>query len=184
MRTEQDWDKMALPKILLQCPKRFQQVWDTTKLKKPLLAVDKSYYIWGDVGTGKTILATTLWIEAKKQAWLSVKPGSGILMVTMPELVFELIESFNTPGVSTSDVLDKYSYATYLVIDDFGAERPTEHVSSVLYLLINRRFEDMLPTVFTSNLDLDTIADRLNDDRITNRIVLMCEEIIKKKPFK
>lgn len=183
MRTEQDWNKMALPKLLLKLPKRFQKVWATTKLRKSTLSVDESYYIWGEVGTGKTILAAQMWLEAKKQMWLKVETGD-VIMISMPELILTLTETFDNPSVSTPEVLAKYSDAAYLIIDDFGTERSTEYVYSVLYLIVNRRFENMLPTVFTSNLDLDTIADRLNDDRITNRIVLMCKEIIKKKPFK
>lgn len=65
--------------------------------------------------------------------------------------------------------MDKYSNAHLLVLDDLGAEKPTEFVITTLYLIINRRYENMLTTVITSNYDYNDLADII-DERIIDRI--------------
>lgn len=182
MRTEADWDRMARPKVLKQFTPRLQQLLTTIPPVYPLDQT-KSYYIWGPVGTGKTVLAASMLLEAKKQMWLSVQTGK-VLMIPLPELIQELTATFGNKDQSEQEVLALYSGAAYLIIDDFGAERPTEYTLSALYLIINRRFEYLRPTVFTSNLSLAAVAEKFDDDRITSRIELMCDKIIKKKPFK
>ena len=42
----------------------------------------------------------------------------------------------------------------------------------VVYTLIDRRYRSVLPTIITSNLDLDEVAERI-DDTIASRIVGM-----------
>ena len=62
----------------------------------------------------------------------------------------------------------------HLALDDIGSEKATDWALQMLYLLIDRRYSQMLKTIITSNLTLDQIADRL-DDRISSRIAGMCK---------
>jgi DNA replication protein DnaC len=40
-----------------------------------------------------------------------------------------------------------------LILDDVGQEKGSTWVWEQLYILINRRYETLLPTIFTTNLD-------------------------------
>jgi DNA replication protein DnaC len=57
-----------------------------------------------------------------------------------------------------------------LVLDDVGSERPTEWTAERLYALVNRRWLEERPTVVTSNLAPDTLADTLGE-RLWSRLV-------------
>ncbi len=59
------------------------------------------------------------------------------------------------PGVGTGGVvMDEIKAAQLLVIDDLGTEKPTEWTAERLYAVVNRRWGDEAPTIFTSNLPL------------------------------
>jgi DNA replication protein DnaC len=51
------------------------------------------------------------------------------------------------------DVFETARFARLLVLDDLGSERPTGWVQERLYALLNTRWDEMLPTVYTSNFD-------------------------------
>ena len=57
-----------------------------------------------------------------------------------------------------------------LFIDDIGAEKMTEWVAETFYLILNYRYNEMLPTIFTSNLSPSELAERIGD-RIVSRII-------------
>ena len=56
-----------------------------------------------------------------------------------------------------------------VLLDDLGAEKTTDFVLQELYRLISRRELWGKPTLFTTNLDLDTLGKKL-DDRIASRL--------------
>jgi len=60
-----------------------------------------------------------------------------------------------------------------LFLDDLGAEKVTDWALETLFTLINDRYERMLPTVYTSNLDPRQLSENLGD-RIASRIVGSC----------
>jgi DNA replication protein DnaC len=45
-------------------------------------------------------------------------------------------------------------HAELLVLDELGAQKPTPWVQNVLYLIINARYTERRPTLFTSNYRL------------------------------
>jgi DNA replication protein DnaC len=63
-----------------------------------------------------------------------------------------------------------------LILDDLGAEKASEWVAETLYILIDDRYGNMKPTVFTSNYSPSELAERLGD-RIVSRIMEMCRII-------
>jgi DNA replication protein DnaC len=100
------------------------------------------------------------------------------LFISVPELLLQLRGTFNKSDAETSEqeLLEKYSNAKVLYLDDLGTEKPSDWAISTLFLLIDRRYSEMLRTVISSNLSLDQLADRL-DDRIASRIAGMCEVV-------
>ncbi len=131
-------------------------------------------------GVGKTHLAAAI----VRQAILNLSPrrlrAEGMraelfpLFVDSLELLLELRDSFGNDQITERSIIDRYSGAPLLVLDDLGAEKSSEWSIQTLYTIIDRRYRNKLPTIITSNLNLDQVAARL-DDRIASRIAGMCE---------
>ena len=140
----------------------------TTDATKPGL------YLYGPAGTGKTIYAAALLMEMKKRTWFALNgtyiQGKFVHTLTL----LDEIRSCYSQEKDAALLVKQYSEADVLVLDDLGVERETEWVLQTLYLIINNRYENMLPTIITSNLSLDNLRDRLQDERITSRICEMC----------
>jgi DNA replication protein DnaC len=175
MTKQEKWDQFIFPKLISGFSKRIQH--DIITYPKPTKLPDLgSYYIQGPPSSGKTIFAAHMWLKGCKHLFFddeSIGLGTSRFAST-PEFLFEMQRAINAPDVDQGTVLDQYADANLLVLDDLGAERSTEWIMSVLYLLFNRRYENMLPTIITSNYTLDELEDKLEDGRITARIRNMC----------
>ena len=125
-------------------------------------------FLYGSYGTGKTGLAVSIMRAYIERACRSA------MFVTAPDLLDAIRESYEKSNEPAEDVLRRAKRAGFLVLDDIGAERPTEWVREKLYQLVNHRHGEELATVFTSNLTLGELADRLGE-RTCWRIAEMCE---------
>jgi DNA replication protein DnaC len=126
-------------------------------------------YIRGDVGVGKTHLACAL---VKK----FIEEGLDVRFYNTSDFLERLRDEFKN-GVITDEsseglFRDTMNYKGILVLDDIGTEKVTDWVNERLYLIINKRYEDMLPTIFTSNCDMETFSARLGD-RFSSRVKQM-----------
>ena len=66
-----------------------------------------------------------------------------------------------------------------LFVDDLAAAKLTEWTEEVTYRLVNYRYEQCLPGIFTSNVPPAQLRDALGE-RIASRLVEMCERIVLK----
>ena len=78
-------------------------------------------------------------------------------------------------------VLDEICSVPLLIIDDIGKEYAKKAngwswTQEKTFEIINRRYEDLKPIIFTSNASLEEIAERL-DPAIASRIKEMCKGI-------
>ncbi len=64
---------------------------------------------------------------------------------------------------------ETHSNASRFALDDLGAERPTEWAIERLTMFLDHRYGHQLPTVITTNLDEDSLAEKLNS-RIADRV--------------
>lgn len=128
----------------------------------------KSVYIFGEVGTGKTLLAS---IIATERAYL----GKSSLFISVAETL-ETLREFNnqtqkfTDSKTREDKLHKFASAKCLIVDDIGAEKPTEWACETLFKIFNRRYNDCLQNVSTSNLSPAALEKHLGT-RIARRIL-------------
>lgn len=124
----------------------------------------KGLYIFsGTKGSGKTLLACCLANELMERLDICVK------FVSIPELLEMTKDSYK--DYSKREDLDGIRMAELLIIDDIGVEMKKEWVDSVLFRLIDWRYTGKRVTIFTSNIDIDSLK---LDDRIIDRIFDMC----------
>jgi DNA replication protein DnaC len=143
-----------------------------------------SVYLYGPSGTGKSVLAAALLyhyahMAAAGKVATEYMYGDTYRFVSVPELLATLRRSFTAryANVATEDestIVDHLKGSVVLVLDDLGAEKTSDWTLSTLYTIINYRYEFFRPTLFTSNLSLAQLSERMEDDRIPNRVAGWC----------
>ena len=65
-------------------------------------------------------------------------------------------------------MLDIYKRVDLLIIDDLGKEQCSDWSMSTLYSILNDRYEDMKPTIVTTNYNADSLANALTPKGFDN----------------
>lgn len=71
---------------------------------------------------------------------------------------------------SERDVVNPVMQADLLVLDDIGAERPTEWVEEMLHLIVNTRYNERRPTIFTTNYPTETSPEQKHAETLLERV--------------
>jgi DNA replication protein DnaC len=110
-------------------------------------AVDRGLLLYGPNGVGKTHLAVGI-----LKAVMRTRGARGFFFETR-ELLKLVRDTYNRSVAETEmDVLAPVLKADVLVLDDLGAERTSDWVQETLGLVVNTRYNERRPTIFTSNL--------------------------------
>ena len=135
-------------------------------------------YIWSNnTGNGKTSWACKIMgYYFRKIAFSSGLENEG-LYIYLPTFLDNLRNSYNNPSPEFDEELDMVKNCKLLIVDDIGAERVTEWVRERIVSIINTRSSNGLSTIYTSNLSLKGLTDKLGDDRISSRIKGSVQEI-------
>ncbi len=85
-----------------------------------------------------------------------------VYFAVAPDLLHHLRATFapNT-NVTYDERFEQIRSVYLLVIDDLGAEQSTPWAVEKLYQIFNYRYNNRLPTVVTSNCDLDSLDPRI-----------------------
>jgi DNA replication protein DnaC len=109
----------------------------------------------GGYGCGKTHLAAAIVNERLRR-------GGPALFVVVPDLLDHLRAAFApTSEESYDDRFEAVRTAPLLVLDDLGTQAPTPWAAEKLFQILNYRYNAQLPTVITTNQDLEVLDDRL-----------------------
>lgn len=148
------------------------------------VTVEDSLFLHGSVGTGKT---HALYALANDRAAQGLK----FEVFSFESLMRNIRSTFHGKGLlikrGTDDfyadenwIIKNLSKTSWLGIDDLGSSRQDAESSaytlSVIYEVVNNRYNEKLPLVVTSNKSLDGL-EREFDGRIASRIAGMCKVI-------
>ena len=139
----------------------------------------KGFALGGGVGSGKTFIVAAL-VNQFCELWLKKvtdyeksEAVAGRLKAKAPIRFIshiELLESLK----SNSELITKYKKAKIFVIDDLGAARNTEWAEERLFEIIDFRYNEELPTIFTTNLTSEELKEKISN-RIYDRLLEMCD---------
>ncbi len=73
----------------------------------------------------------------------------------------DIKKSFDTEGMQEYKILGVYKKVDLLIIDDLGKEQCTDWGMSTLYSILNDRYEDMKPTIITTNYNTENLIKAL-----------------------
>lgn len=134
-------------------------------------------YLCGNRGVGKTHLAHCIANSLIKQE----KP---VLVTSVYKIAEQIRSTFGSYGNNKAELfMSRLAKVDFLIIDDFGAETLSKNGESnwlqeKLFEVINDRYNDKKPTIFTSNY---SITDLGKSGRITprlyDRIIARCKEV-------
>jgi DNA replication protein DnaC len=126
--------------------------------------------LMGGFGCGKTHLAAAIANEALGR-------GLQAYFAIAPDLLDHLRAAYAPSTESSYDErFEAVRTVGLLIIDDLGTENTTPWAREKLYQIFNHRYNYRLPTVVTSNVDLDSIdqriASRLCDQQLCGHVFI------------
>lgn len=116
----------------------------------------KGAYLHGSFGSGKSFILSALLNELAKK-------GAKTVIIYYPEMLRKLKESFSDDFEEKMEMIKR---CDVLLIDDIGAESVSPWSrDEILGTILQYRMDSMLPTFFTSNLDLEQLETHLSQTR-------------------
>jgi DNA replication protein DnaC len=147
----------------------------------------------GPYGTGKTHLAVATVYELIKNnpdqfvprpgPWdydNGFKNGMMFTFVSVVDLLATIREGFDGSDYKkgkAADLLHRVKCDEIVILDDIGAEKPSEWVEEQLYSLIDLRYRMERATIFTTNCSIPKELEQQIGERAVSRIFEMTEGI-------
>lgn len=119
----------------------------------------------GGYGCGKTHLAAAI-------ANQRLAMGHPALFVSTPDLLDHLRASFAPAStVSYDQRFNEVRNAPLLILDDLGTQSNSEWAQEKLYQIFNHRYNARLPTIITTNEELESIEIRIRSRMVDPSVV-------------
>ncbi|MBX9392233.1 ATP-binding protein [Streptomyces sp. TRM72054] len=131
----------------------------------------RSLLIVGPTGTGKTHYAYSV-----LRAIAETGAPTGWAAYTAADLYARLRPR---TGRDSEAEFEAIADTDVLFVDDLAAAKLTEWTEEATYRLINHRYEQCKPGIFTSNVPPAQLRDALGE-RIASRLTEMCERVVLK----
>jgi len=128
----------------------------------------------GGYGCGKTHLSVAI-------ANRCVERGQPVLFITVPDLLDYLRATFSPASpIGYDERFEEIRTAPLLILDDLGTEAPTSWAQEKLFQILNYRYNIRLPTVITTNHELEEIPlrirSRLADPDLTRIVTILAPD--------
>ena len=129
---------------------------------------DGGICIYGRAGNGKSHLAAALVNRV-------IQRGFTAVFIEVPDLFSKIKATYGADGTGSEDkIMTALGKCDLLVLDDAGAERPSEWVQEKFFQIINTRYKNRLPVVITTNTkDMAGLEDIIGF-RAYDRVLEMC----------
>ncbi|MFO7173143.1 MAG: ATP-binding protein [Bacillota bacterium] len=156
-------DRPYMAEILRQCQEFARAVAAGEKVTHNLI-------LMGGVGLGKTFLATAITNAVVQHHRVAV-------YFTFPELADVLRRQRFEDDEGGRWGMQLLLESDLLVLDDLGAEKPSDFVVEQLFNVLNHRINRQLPWVVSTNLSLAELGE-IYGDRIFSRLVGLSEVLL------
>lgn len=147
--------------------------------EKAHLVYNEGYgiYLYGESGGGKTHLMACMINHLSR----ALQPCLITNFFDIMKAIKETYHSFN--GESEAKLLAKICEIPFLFIDDLGTENLVAYgedktIQEKIYDVINRRYAEKLPTIFSSNLSPRELVEKGLWQKTVDRIVEMCPVVM------
>ena len=135
---------------------------------------NRGLYIYGDLGVGKTYECIAL-------ANALVKKGKKVAVIKSASFINEMRQTVTIDSSLFNEKMNKIKKCEYLFVDDIG----TESVSSfsrddVLFDILDYRMENKLCTIFTSNLDKESLKKHYTYDKKDNSNLMRAKRLVER----
>lgn len=136
--------------------------------------INRGLYIYGDLGVGKTYECIAL-------ANALVKKGKKVSFIKSASFINEMRQTVTIDSSLFNEKMNKIKKCEYLFVDDIG----TESVSSfsrddVLFDILDYRMENKLCTIFTSNLDKESLKKHYTYDKKDNSNLTRAKRLVER----
>lgn len=142
------------------------KAWATQVTGDPHAA--RSLLLAGPVGTGKT-----------HYAWSALRAiaDSGARITWRAATEADMFAQLRPGGVPDSEAeIEKLITVDVLLLDDLGAAKNSEWTEEITYRIVNRRYEECRPGIYTTNVHPSKFTETLGA-RIASRLAQMCDVI-------
>lgn len=123
----------------------------------------QNLFFYGKPGVGKTFLTHCIAKELLESTHSVLYFSSVHLFERMKEAVFQKTDT------DTNSVLEDIYNCDLLIIDDLGTEALNSYVAPQLFSCLDARDERKMPTIISTNLNLQEIRDRYSE-RVFSRL--------------
>lgn len=148
---------------------------ETAKTAIQSITKNNGLFIYGECGTGKTMLAC---IIANERAELL----KSSMFIRAVDIFHELNPFFSQNKSETIRKRNLVLTTPCLIIDDLGAEKPSDFTRAILFDILDFRMNEELQTVITTNFSIEELKKRINvkeelnlSDKIIRRITAACK---------
>ena len=127
--------------------------------------VHPGLYVFGDVGSGKSLLACAILNDLHRA-------GRSVRFQRITELLKAVVQED-----TGDDFQERLVKVPVLVLDDIGAQRPSDYARQMLLTIYDARTDRGNRTIWTSNLTLEELNEYLGDQRLASRIAGSCKVV-------
>ncbi len=153
----------------MNIPERFKNATIDNSIQ---LESDKSWYLWGKPGRGKTGYIYALILDRRKQIQKIQEKENNTHLVFPTMMIINWADYADIIRYAKfedkSDKIDNMMKVPQLIIDDIGSEHKSEFSDTILCRVLNHRYDRNMYTGITSNLK---IGELNYSGRIISRLV-------------